>query len=133
MKIKNNVSEGKAIVIIPARGGSKRLARKNISILNDKPLIYYTIEAAKRASEINKVYVSTEDDEIAKIAEDYGANVPFLRPKELSSDLVTADEAVKDMLQKLIVKEDFLIDYVILLQPTSPFITVKHLNNAIKK
>lgn len=133
MKEKKESISGKSIVIIPARGGSKRFPRKNIAILNGKPLISYAIEAAKKAKEIYKVYVSTEDLEIAEIAKKYGAIVPFMRPKKLSGDLITADEAVRDMLKKLIKKEEFKIDYVILIQPTSPFIMVKHIDNAIKK
>jgi CMP-N-acetylneuraminic acid synthetase len=135
MKQENNIesNSGKSIVIIPARGGSKRFPRKNIALLRGKPLLSYSIESAKCAKEIYRVYVSTEDQEIAEIAKSYGAYVPFLRSKQLSGDLVTADEVVKDMLRKLIKIEKFKIDYVILVQPTSPFITADHLNRTIKK
>lgn len=81
-----------AVAIIPARGGSKRIPRKNIKDFFGKPLIAYSIEAALKSNLFNKVIVSTDDEEIAKIAKDYGAEVPFLRPKELSDDFTgTAD------------------------------------------
>lgn len=78
----------KAIAIIPARGGSKRIPRKNIKDFFGKPLIAYSIEVALKSKLFDKVIVSTDDEEIAKIAVEYGAVVPFLRPKELSDDFI---------------------------------------------
>ena len=76
----------KAIAIIPARGGSKRIPRKNIKDFFGKPLIAYSIEVALKSKLFDKVIISTDDEEIAKIAVEYGAIVPFLRPQELSDD-----------------------------------------------
>jgi len=77
----------KIIAIIPARGGSKRIPRKNIKEFFSKPLIAYSIETALKSNLFDEVIVSTDDEEIAAIAKQYGAKVPFIRPKELSDDL----------------------------------------------
>ena len=77
----------KILAIIPARGGSKSVPKKNIRNLNGKPLIAYTIEAAKRIEEkFHKIIVSTDDEEIAEVAKHYGAEVPFIRPRNLAED-----------------------------------------------
>ena len=73
----------KAVAIIPARGGSKRIPKKNIKDFHGKPLIAYSIEVALKSKLFEKVIVSTDDEEIAKVAKEYGAEVPFIRPKEL--------------------------------------------------
>ena len=85
----------KSICIIPARGGSKRIPRKNIKMFHGKPLIAWSIEGAKSFGLFEDVYVSTDDEEIAIIAEKYGANIPFLRPDYLS-DEYTGDKEVRD-------------------------------------
>ena len=72
--------------IIPARGGSRRIPRKNIRPLGGKPLIAYTIEAAVAATTLDRLIVSTDDEEIAKVAQSYGADVPFIRPARLAAD-----------------------------------------------
>ncbi len=86
------------ICIIPARGSSKRLPRKNILLLNGKPVIAYTIEAALQCGLFEKVYVSTEDDEIAEVALKYSAEVPYFRPPSLATDKATVVEVCLDML-----------------------------------
>ena len=107
------------IAIIPARSGSKGLKDKNIKPLNGKPLIAYTIEAAKRSNLFDEIFVSTDSNEYARIAKDYGASVPFLRSNELSSDTTSSWDVVRDAIlnYKKIGKE---FDTVALLQPTSP-------------
>lgn len=77
------------LAIIPARGGSKRIPRKNIKIFAGKPMIAWSIEAAVRSGCFDRIIVSTDDDEIARVAKDYGAEAPFLRPRELSDDHTT--------------------------------------------
>ena len=103
------------VALIPARGGSKGIYRKNIKLFNSKPLIYWTIKAAKESSFIDKVIVSTEDEEIAAIAKSYSAEVPFLRPKELAMDNSLGIDPVIHALENI-----SNIDELLLLQPTSP-------------
>ena len=91
----------KTIAIIPARGGSKRIPRKNIKDFFGKPLIAYSIEVALKSKLFDKVIVSTDDEEIAKIALEYGAVVPFIRPKELSDDFTGTGAVVNHALEYL--------------------------------
>ena len=105
----------KVIALIPARGGSKGISRKNIRNLAGKPLISWTINAALHAKYIDEVVVSTEDEEIADIAKGLGACVPFMRPKELAKDESTRNEVVMHAVNALPA-----CDHLILLQPTSP-------------
>jgi len=116
--------------IIPARGGSKGIPGKNIKELMGKPLIAYTIEAAQESS-IDKVIVSTEDIEIAKIATDYDCDV-VMRPKELATDTSITEDAMIHAV-KTLEKENIEIDIVVLLQPTSVFRTTDDINSALKK
>ncbi|MFA0216740.1 CMP-N-acetlyneuraminic acid synthetase [Vibrio cyclitrophicus ZF205] len=106
----------RVIAIIPARGGSKRLPRKNIKQLGDKPLIAWSIDAAKNSKYIDRIIVSTDCHEISSIAKKFGADVPFLRPANLSGDTAGTNDVIFHTLEE--VDEDF--SYVILLQPTSP-------------
>lgn len=107
------------LAIIPARSGSKGLINKNIKMLNGRPLIAYTIEAALKSGIFNDVIVSTDSQEYADIAIKYGASVPFLRPKELSLDDTTSNDVIEYILLKMkyIGKE---YENFMLLQPTSP-------------
>jgi CMP-N-acetylneuraminic acid synthetase len=116
--------------IIPARGGSKRLPRKNIALLNRKPLIAYTIEAAISSKKLTRSIVSTDDEEIASVAKQFGAEVPFLRPTELAQDKSSVLDALNHALAHLERQGD-RIDALVLLQPTSPFRTGKHIDEAI--
>ena len=95
------IGNKKVLAIIPARGLSKRLPRKNILPLGGKPLICWSIEAALNCSYIDRLIVSTEDDEIAKISLDYGAEIPFLRPQELATDETSTLEVISDLVTKL--------------------------------
>jgi N-acylneuraminate cytidylyltransferase/CMP-N,N'-diacetyllegionaminic acid synthase len=123
--------EGRTIVVVPARGGSKRFPRKNIALLAGRPLLAYSIAAAQQARSIDAVYVSTEDDEIAEVAKRYGAQVPFRRPVELAGDQVPADAAVADLVRRLQGEHSLDIDIVVLIQPTSPFVTAAHIDSAV--
>lgn len=122
----------KILAVIPARLGSKGLPRKNIRPLCGKPMIAYTIEAAASVSAIDKVVVSTESAEIAGIALEYGAEVPFLRPEELAKDETPGIDPVIYTHQTMerIGKEEY--KYILLLQPTSPLRTREHIEEAIE-
>ncbi len=91
----------KPVCIIPARGGSKRIPRKNILPFNGKPLIAWSIEAAQQSNIFSKVVVSTDDDEIADIAKKHGAEIPFIREASLANDFATTAEVLLDALSKL--------------------------------
>lgn len=108
----------RAIAIIPARGGSKRLPRKNIKIFNEYPLIYYTIKAAKNSILISDVFVSTDDNEIAEVSIKYGAKV-IARPTEISSDLATSNSVLVHAVEFLD-ENSISSDYVLTLQVTNP-------------
>jgi CMP-N,N'-diacetyllegionaminic acid synthase len=125
------IGEKRLLAIIPARGGSKRLPRKNILYLEGKPLIAWTIKAALKSKYIDRVVVSTDDDEIAEISKKYGADVPFIRPDELSTDEASSVDTIIYTLDKLKQQNDNY-HYIVLLQPTSPLRTYKHINNAVK-
>ncbi|NLI59714.1 MAG: acylneuraminate cytidylyltransferase family protein [Clostridium sp.] len=120
------------LALIPARGGSKGILRKNIINIEGKPLIQYTIEQAKMSKYMDRVIVSTEDNEIAEISVKLGAEVPFLRSKELAKDNTKTISVVIDLLKKL---EEIgsKYDYVVLLQPTQPLRKSFHIDEAIKK
>lgn len=114
------------LAVIPARAGSKRLPGKNIKDLKGQPLISWSIEAALKSKYIDKVVVTSDNDEILDIASSYGSET-IERPDELASDLSTTAGAVKHVIEN---SESF--DYVILLQPTSPLRTAKHIDEAIE-
>jgi N-acylneuraminate cytidylyltransferase/CMP-N,N'-diacetyllegionaminic acid synthase len=121
----------KVLAIIPARGGSKGLPQKNILPLLGKPLIAWTIEQALESKYLDEVVVSTDDEEIAKISKKYGAEVPFMRPKELATDKAKGIKVVFHALKWLEEHNEYY-DLLILLQPTSPFRTAKDINQAIE-
>lgn len=118
------------VSIIPARGGSKGIPRKNIKLLNDKPVIAYSIEASNSCSLINETYVSTEDEEIGDISLDFGANL-IKRPFELAKDNSSSIEVILHALDYL-ENNQTLPDFFILLQPTSPLRNSDDIGNAIK-
>lgn len=126
-----NKGNYKVIAVIPARGGSKGIPRKNIRHLNGKPLISYTIEAAINSKCINKVIVSTDDEEIGAIAMKYGAEVIY-RPESLASDEVPLDPVIYDAVQQ-IEKQGSFFDIVITIQPTSPLLKTETLEKIINK
>lgn len=121
----------KLLALIPARGGSKAVPRKNIKNLNGKPLMAWTIEAARKSRYIDKVVVSTDDDEIMTIAKKYGSEAPFKRPKELASDNAKMMDVVLHCI-KFFQNLDEEYDIIILLQPTSPLRGAYDIDKAIE-
>ena len=119
--------------VITARGGSKGIPRKNIKELGRKPLIAYTIEAASKSEYLTRTVVSTEDDEIAAVAKDLGADVPFMRPKELAQDNATSISVLQHALKWLKENKNLDFDYVMILQPTSPLRNSEDIDECIKK
>jgi CMP-N,N'-diacetyllegionaminic acid synthase len=116
---------------IPARGGSKGIPGKNIHPIAGKPLIAYTIEQALK-SRINKTIVSTDSQDVAAVAKQYGAEVPFLRPNEFSGDESIIEEAIFYTLDNLLETENYIPDVIVLLQPTSPLRTSRHIDDTIE-
>ena len=118
--------------VIPARGGSKAIKKKNISLINGNPLIAYTINEAKKSKLITDLIVSSDDDEIRTVATQYGCDAPFRRPKHLSNDKATSVDcdlhAVKFMEKKLNKKYDLVVE----LMCTNPFKTVEDIDNVLK-
>jgi len=125
-------SNKKILAIIPARGGSKRIPKKNVRFLFGKPLIAYTIEYALKSQLIDKVVVSTDDEEIMKISKDYGAGI-IKRPKEIAGDEASVQLAIEHTLDYLAENENYKPDAVVLLQPTSPLRNNLHIDEAISK
>lgn len=122
---------GKRILaIIPARSGSKGLKDKNIKKLVNKPMIAYTIEAAKKSCVFSDIVVSTDSQVYAEISKEYGAEAPFLRDKELSSDIAKTSDVIIDTINKL-KKLDKEYDYFVLLQATSPLRNENDIKNAV--
>jgi N-acylneuraminate cytidylyltransferase len=124
MKIKDT------LFIIPARGGSKGLPRKNILPLSGKPIICYTIDAARGVSTDENICVTTDDQEIKQLVEDYGLKVPFIRPVELASDTAGTREVLLHAIDYHKEKLGKKYSIVCLLQPTSPFRTAQHILEA---
>lgn len=106
------------IAVIPARGGSKGVPGKNTRLLGGKPLIAYTIESAKRCNYIDRVIVSTDDEKIARVAREYGAEVPFVRPQELAEDMTPTEPVLKHTVEWLEENEGYNTDIVVFLQLT---------------
>jgi len=122
--------ETKILAIIPARGGSKTIPRKNIKLLNGKPLIYYTIKESIKSKYLGRIIVSTEDKEISEISKKYGAEV-IERPEELAKDETPTIDVIFHVLQ-VIKAENFEPGLVVLLQPTSPLRNAQDIDNAIE-
>ncbi|HAD48652.1 MAG: CMP-N-acetlyneuraminic acid synthetase [Idiomarinaceae bacterium] len=115
------------VAIIPARGGSKRLPGKNIKLLAGKPLIAWTIEAAIESNCFDQVVVSTENNEIAELAKQYGAEVPCLRPGSLATDETPTGPVLEHMIKVVEENANLNVGSVCLLQPTSPLRTVQNI------
>jgi N-acylneuraminate cytidylyltransferase len=118
------------IAIIPARGGSKRIPRKNIKYFLGKPIIAYSIEAALENNIFDEIMVSTDDEEIAEIAKKYGASVPFYRSKELSSDMAMTAPVLVEVLNEY-EKIDKMFDHTCCIYPCAPFITPQRLKEGM--
>jgi CMP-N,N'-diacetyllegionaminic acid synthase len=121
----------KILAIIPARGGSKGVPRKNIVNINNIPLIGYTINAALKSNKLTDVVVSTDDAEIAEISRDLGAQVPFIRPIDLASDQAQSSPVIEHAVHFMENIKGFKYDAVLMLQPTSPLRTSKHINESL--
>jgi N-acylneuraminate cytidylyltransferase len=120
--------DGKSVLaVIPARGGSKGVPRKNVRPLRGKPLIAWTIEAARHASLIDRLITTTEDPEILAVARQYGCETPFVRPRELAADDTPGMAPIRHALEQLPG-----YDYVVVLQPTSPLRTASDIDDAIR-
>ncbi|MEK4023911.1 acylneuraminate cytidylyltransferase family protein [Sporosarcina sp. FSL W7-1283] len=117
------------LAVIPARGGSKGIPRKNLYEIQGKPLIAYAIEAAKESSYIDRIIVSTDDNEIAQVSIKYGAEIPFMRPSELATDEAKTLDSLLCVLDNL--EEHY--DYIITLQPTQPLRTAEHIDQSIER
>lgn len=126
-----NINPGKTTAIIPARSGSKGVSDKNIRKIGGFPLISYSIIAAKLAG-IERIIVSTDSDNYAQLAISYGAEVPFLRSKENSSDSSTDLDLMNEVITKLITSEGSVDEYIIHLRPTTPLRLPKVILNALK-
>jgi N-acylneuraminate cytidylyltransferase/CMP-N,N'-diacetyllegionaminic acid synthase len=119
------------IAVIPARGGSKGLPGKNIKMLCGKPLIAYTIEAAKKAHGIERVFVTTDSEDIAKVAVKYGAEIPFIRPVELAQDYSLAKDVYIHMIEHLKKEFNFKENKFMVLLPTAPMRNSSHIEEAL--
>lgn len=115
-----DMKENNIVAIIPARGGSKSIPRKNIRFLAGIPLLAYSIAAAQKSKLIDRIIVSTDDEVIADLAKEWGAEVPFIRPKELASDTALDFPVMDHAVRWLELKEDYRSDVVVQLRPTSP-------------
>ena len=120
------------VAVIPARGGSKRIPRKNIKEFCGKPMIAYSVEAALQSGCFDKVIVSTDDMEITEVAKEYGAEVPFMRPEELSNDHAGTIPVIRHAVEWLI-EEGLDPQLVCCLYATAPFVTPKYLQQGLQK
>lgn len=119
------------LAVIPARGGSKSILRKNIKLLAGKPLIAWSIEAAKQSRLLTRVIVSTDDEEIAAVAKQYGAEAPFLRPVELAGDETPDTPVFEHCVAWLQEHEGYRPDIIVHLRPTGPLRTAQEIDGAI--
>ena len=122
----------KILAVIPARGGSKGIPQKNLTLIKDKPLISYTIEAAKKSKYITHFIVSTDDEKIAKVSKKYGADIPFMRPSSLATDDALTLSVVQHALVEMEKIKNIKYDYTLLLQPTSPFRSSSDIDDSIE-
>ncbi len=123
----------KIVVCITARGGSKGIPRKNIKLLRDKPLIAYAITAGLTSKYADRTIVSTDDKEIAEIAKQHGAEVPFMRPAKLATDKAPSLPVLQHMVAFLETKEKYQPDIIVLIQPTSPMVLNEDVDKAIEQ
>lgn len=120
------------IALIPARGGSKGIAKKNLALISEKPLIAFSINAAKKSSLIDRVIVSSDDQEVIKVSNTFGAETPFVRPSNLAKDNSKMIDVLKHTVNFFNESREN-IEAIVLLQPTSPLRTEIHIDEAIKK
>jgi CMP-N-acetylneuraminic acid synthetase len=130
MKLRSSESQG-VIGVIHARGGSKRIPLKNIKRLAGRPLISYMVEAAVESRLLDRVIVSTDHPDIARIAREYGAEVPFMRPADLAEDV--ASELVTQHAVRFIEEQGYLVRIALTMQPTTPFCTSEDIDACIAR
>lgn len=118
--------------VVPARGGSKGIPRKNLAVLGGRPLIEWTADAVRASRTLSRTVVSTDDEEIERTARPLGLEVPFRRPEALAGDDVPILLVLRDLLATLGSREGYTPDAVVLLQPTSPFRTAEHIDAAVR-
>jgi CMP-N,N'-diacetyllegionaminic acid synthase len=118
--------------IVPARGGSKAIPRKNLALLANKPLLAWTVEVALESASLDRLVISTDDPEIAEVGKKLGAEAPFLRPAELAVDSSTSMDVILHAIRWFDDNENYRPDYVLLLQPTSPLRTATDIRESIK-
>jgi CMP-N,N'-diacetyllegionaminic acid synthase len=123
----------KVLAIIPARGGSKGIPKKNIANLNGKPLICYTIDAAKKSKTIDRIFLSSNDDEIINVSKKNDLYSLYIRPNELSNDTALTTEAIFHAVDWLKSTESYNPDIIMILQPTSPLRTPEDIDNAVEQ
>jgi len=121
----------KDVCLIPARAGSKRIKNKNIKLFNGRPLISYAIKASKKSKIFHRVIVSTDSKKIARIAKKYGAEIPFLRAKNISNDRASTLSVIKDTIKKLKLIENY--KYICVIYPTAVKVSHEDLFKALKK
>ena len=121
----------KTLAIITARGGSKRIPRKNIKKFCSKPIIAYSIKAAIESGVFDEIMISTEDEEIARISEEYGAKIPFFRSEKTASDYATTTDVLMEVLDEY-AKRGMHFDLACCIYPTAPFITSDRLKEAVE-
>mgnify|MGYP006173055591 FL=1 len=119
------------IAVIPARGGSKRVPRKNIKEFFGKPMLAWSIEAAMSSNLFDQIIVSTDDQEIAKVAESLGANIPFIRPEKISDDFATTTDVIAHAVEWMI-EENYSVEAVCCIYATAPFIRFSDLQESYK-
>ena len=130
---KNKTKEKKMRIlsIIPVRGGSKAIPMKNLVLLNKKPLLYYTVTASLKSSFINRTVISTDHEDIGKYARKIGAEV-IMRPSKLAGDKTQTEPVMLHVIEYLKKKKNYIPDFIVLLQNTSPFRNAKHIDEAFK-
>ena len=126
-RIKENI-----LGVIPARAGSKGIPNKNMSLLNGKPLISYSIRSALKSGAIDRLIVSTDSPEIAEISEDFGAEVPFMRPSNLASDTAELNDVIEHAINYMRENEGFKTSVLVILFVTSPLKRPQYISNAIE-
>ncbi len=122
----------KVMALVTARGGSVGLKDKNVLMLAGKPVIAWTVEAAKRATLVDRVIMSTDSEQIAAISREYGAEVPFLRPTELATATASHNSVILHAVKWMAAHENYHPDYLLLLQPTSPLRTAQNIDDSIR-
>lgn len=126
------MEKGNFLGLVLARGGSKRIPRKNIKEFLGKPLIAWSIEAGLESGVLDRLVLSTDDEEIAAIGKKYGAEVPFMRPLELASDTALADDTIRHAIKWLMDNEKYNAEWVFLFEPTAPAKRPFHLRDVVK-